>query len=85
MKKKRKRPEPNDEWFVKVRHRCEGHYNLNIKVPKPITHFTGTIEDVFFFVNNGLWFWVNEKLKMQSVQGFKTMNLARVDAANAFK
>lgn len=82
---KRKKRRVNDEWFIKIRKQRDTHYNLNIKIPKPIIHFTGTIEDVFFFVNNGLWFWVNEKFKMTSVKGFKTMNLARVDAANAFK
>lgn len=63
--------------------KCDGHYNLYFKTPKPITKYTAQIKYATFYINNGLWYWYSEKYKIQSQQGFDTLKKARLDAANA--
>lgn len=46
--------------------------------------FSGKIDNVSFVVENGLWFWINDKFNMKSETGFKTLKQARKDAFNAF-
>ena len=63
--------------------KCDGHYNLYLTTPKPITKYSARIKNATFFIKDGLWYWYSDKYNIKCQRGFNTLKEARLDAANA--